>query len=281
MKSPGSSLRLSDAEETLGAGVRAATSLHMADSARILPAKARSAQGCLRWVAFGLLGLLMIVAGLACCFFSTLKQAGAWLSELPTRLIQQEIGSTFRQSITEIATTQGDVLEVATMQTDETVTKFDMKSAFNMAVYLGTTISEIRTPVVYCYHIRLSDDWQLSLDQGICTVRSPALRPTLPPAIRTEGMEKKSEAGWLRFNAVENLAALEKELTPALEKRAGNQAHLDRVREAARKSVAEFVKTWFLKQGMLHQDRVRAITVIFQDEAQNERATPLPTLQIE
>ena len=261
--------------------MRAASSLHMADSALVLPAKARSAQGCLRWVALGLLGLLMIVAGVACCFFSTLKQAATWLSELPTRLVQQEIGSTFRQSITEIASTKGDILEVATMQTDETVTKFDMKSAFNQAVYLGTTISEIRTPVVYRYHIRLSDPWQLSLNEGVCTVRGPTLRPTLPPAIRTEGMEKKSEAGWLRFNAAENLAALEKELTATLEKRAGNQAHLDRVREAARKSVAEFVKTWLLKQGTLHQDRVRAITVIFPDEAQIDPVTPLPTLQIQ
>jgi hypothetical protein len=271
---------VSNPEEIRGAGACAASSFCMVASA-LTPPKVRSASGCLHWVAVGLLFLFLIFSGLAFFFFSTLKEAAAWLSELPTRLVQQEISTTFRQSITEIASTKGDILEVATMQTDETVTKFDMKSAFNQAVYLGTTISEIRTPVVYRYHIRLSDPWQLSLDNGVCTVRSPTLRPTLPPAIRTEGLEKKSEAGWLRFNAAENLAALEKELTPTLEKRAGNKAHLDLVREAARKSVAEFVKAWLLKEGKPHQEDVRSITVLFPDEAQSGPVALPPTLPIQ
>jgi hypothetical protein len=267
-------------EEIRGAGACAASSFCMAALA-LNPPQVRSTSGCLRWVAVGLLFLFLIFAGLAFCFFSTLKQAATWLSELPTRLVQQEISTTFRHSITKIASTKGDILEVASMQTDETVTKFDMKSAFNQALYLGTTISEIRTPVVYRYHIRLSDPWQLSLEEGVCTVSSPTLRPTLPPAIRTEGMEKKSEAGWLRFNAAENLAALENELTPALEKRAGNQAHLNLVREAARKSVAEFVKAWLLKEGKPHQEDVRSITVIFPDEPQTGPMPLPPTLQIQ
>jgi hypothetical protein len=94
-------------------------------------------------------------------------------------------------------------------------------------------------------------------------------------------MEKKSEAGWLRFNAAENLAALEKELTPTLEKRAGNKAHLDLVREAARKSVAEFVKAWLLKEGKPNQEEVRSITVIFPDEPQTGPVPLPPTLQIQ
>ncbi|MCX6855055.1 MAG: hypothetical protein NTV80_09135 [Verrucomicrobia bacterium] len=243
--------------------------------------KSRSSSGCLRWAAMGVIVFLVILGALTSIFFNTLQDAAAWLRDLPTRLVHQDISTTFRQSITEIASTKGDILEVATMQTDETVTKFDMKSAFNEAVYLGTTISEIRTPVVYRYHIKLSEDWQLSLADGVCTVRGPSLRPTLPPAIRTEGMEKKSEAGWLRFNAAENLAALEKELTPTLEKRAGNKAHLDLVREAARKSVAEFVKNWLLKEGKTHQGDVRSIVVLFQDEAQTSPAAVPPTLLIQ
>jgi hypothetical protein len=94
-------------------------------------------------------------------------------------------------------------------------------------------------------------------------------------------MEKKSEAGWLRFNAAENLAALEKELTPTLEKRAGNKAHLDQVREVARKSVAEFVKAWLLTEGKIHQEDVRSITVIFSDEAQSGPVLLPPTLRIQ
>ena len=228
----------------------------------------------------GLLGLLGL--GVASWFFlGALKEAGAWLRELPGRLVEQDISTTFRESITRITATQGDVLEVATLETDETVTRFDMKTAFNELVYLGTTVSEIRTPVVYRYHVRISEDWRLEVDAGRCIVRAPAIRPSSPPAVRTDGMQKKSEAGWLRFNAAENLASLERELTPTLEKRAGNKAHLDRIREAARGSVAEFVKRWLLDSS--HQEGVQSITILFPDDPQ-PAAGPVtlpPTLQLQ
>jgi hypothetical protein len=98
-------------------------------------------------------------------------------------------------------------------------------------------------------------------------------------------MEKKSEAGWLRFNAAENLTTLEKELTPTLEKRAGNKAHLDSIREAARKSVAEFVKKWLLDSSSngSSEKPVRSITVIFPDDAQPQTppVTLPPTVQVQ
>jgi hypothetical protein len=74
--------------------------------------------------------------------------------------------------------------------------------------------------VVYRFHLKLSEDWTLRVEDGRCVVIAPAIRPSLPPAIRTETMEKKSEAGWLRFNAAENLAELEKGLTQLVERRA-------------------------------------------------------------
>jgi len=238
--------------------------------------ESRTRSGCLRWAALVLIVLILTTGILSWFLFGSLIQAAQWLRELPSRLTNQQITQTFRQSVTEIIATQGDILEVATMQTDETITKFDMKTAFNEAVYLGTTISEIRTPVFYRYHIQLSDPWQLQVDQGTCIVHAPALRPSQPPAIRTEGMEKKSEAGWLRFNAAENLALLEKELTPTLEKRAGNPAHLNLIREAARKSVAEFVKRWLLKDAAPDSSSIHSITIIFPDEV---KATPGPITQ--
>lgn len=219
--------------------------------------------GC--WRLLGFLFLLFLIGGgLIAWKFTDLTRLGVeWVN---SKLITQDINETFRQSVTRIASTDGDILEVATMETDETVTKYDMKTLFNQTVYLGTTISEIRTPVVYRYHIKLSDGWQLRMENGQCIVHAPALRPTLPPAIRTDGMQKKSEAGWLRFNAAENLAQLEKNLTPTLEKRAGNRSHLNLVRESSRKSVAEFVKKWFLQQDPTLRAQVQSITVIFPDE---------------
>jgi hypothetical protein len=234
------------------------------------PPSATTRSGCVRRVSIVMVVALLVLGALSWAFFSSLKEGAEWLRDLPSRLTRQEISHSFRQSITEIIGTKGDILEVATMQTDETVTKYDAKTAFNDLVDLGTTVSEIRTPVVYRYHIKLSDNWQVRVQDGQCIVIAPALRPSLPPAIRTEGMEKKSEAGWLRFNAAENLAALERDLTPALERRAGNASHLALVREPARKSVAEFVQAWLVKQSL---QEVRSITIRFADESQT---TPLP-----
>ena len=239
--------------------------------------------GCLRWFAATTLLLTLVFGIISFFFLSSLKEAAAWVSELPRKLVRSEIEISFRESITKITSTNGDILEVATLETNETVTRYDMKTAFNEMVYLGTTVSEIRTPVVYRYHIKLTDSWQLSVQDNQCIVRAPAIRPSPPPAVRTDGMEKKSEAGWLRFNAAENLAALEKSLTPTLERRAGNKVHLDSIREAARKSVAEFVKKWLIKDQMATAGSVRSITVIFPDDAQPKTGPiTLPaTLQIQ
>lgn len=210
-------------------------------------------------------------------FYDSIQQGVSWLRDLPNRLMEQRISDSFRQSVTQVISTHGDILEVATLQTDETITKYDMKTLFQDAVYLGTTVSEIRTPVFYRYHIRLSDPWDIRLQDGACIVHVPALRPSQPPAIRTEGMEKKSEAGWLRFNAAENLAALEKELTGTLEKRAGNPAHLDLVREKARESIAQFAQKWLMPEPQSAAP-LRSITVIFPDEKEPDRLKHPPTL---
>lgn len=239
--------------------------------------------GCLRWVVTAMI-LGLIALGLGGWFLlGSLKEAATWIKDLPAKLVQNDIETNFRETINKITSTNGDILEVATLETDETVTRYDMKTAFSEFVYLGTTVSEIRTPVVYRYHIKISEDWKLRIKDGQCIVHSPAIRPSPPPAVRTDGMEKKSEAGWLRFNAAENLAALEKSLTPTLERRAGNKAHLDNVREAARKSVAEFVKKWLLQNQASAPNGIRSITVIFPDDAQ-PKAGPItlpPTLEIQ
>lgn len=249
------------------------------------PTTARSAPsvGCLRWFAVTAVLLALVLGIISLFFFSALKEAAVWVSELPKKLVQSEIETSFRESITKITSTNGDILEVATLETNETVTRYDMKTAFNEMVYLGTTVSEIRTPVVYRYHIKLTDPWQLSVHDNQCIVRAPAMRPSPPPAVRTDGIEKKSEAGWLRFNAAENLAALEKSLTPTLERRAGNKVHLDSIREAARKSVAEFVKKWLLQEETASAASIRSITIVFPDDSQPKTGsiTLPPTLQIQ
>ncbi len=198
--------------------------------------------------------------------FDFARYGMAWLSGLPERLQTHKITETFHQEVTKITSTNGDVLEIATMETVETVTKSDTKSLLNETIYLGTTESEIRVPVVYRFNIKLSDPWQLSVQDGHCVVIAPPVRPSLPPAIRTEGMEKRTEAGWLRFNASESLAQLEKNLTPTLEKRAGGHIQIPGVRENCRKSVAQFVRAWLLREQGLDAGLIKDIVVIFPDE---------------
>ncbi|OYW75403.1 MAG: hypothetical protein B7Z37_13350 [Verrucomicrobia bacterium 12-59-8] len=194
-----------------------------------------------------------------------------WLAE---HFQKQTITESFRENVKRIASTQGDILELATLDTEETVTKFDTKTLFNDAIYLGTSVAEIRAMVVYRYHLKLSDDWKLTVQNGRCVVVAPAIRPSLPPAVRSETMEKKSESGWLRFNAAENMAALEKGLTSTLERRAAVPGKIKHVREASRLSVAKFVQHWLLKeQKAYEQGGIREIVVIFPDEPAAGNAT--------
>jgi len=109
-------------------------------------------------------------------------------------------------------------------------------------------------------------------------VHAPRIRPTLPPAIDTGGMEKFSASGWLRFNEDEQMDELERGITAALSERAADPAHLELVRERCRLEVAEFVRSWLLMEDHWRTDRFRSVTVIFADEAVPEAPPRPPTL---
>ncbi len=223
----------------------------------------RRGPGCFATLALTFLAVV-VIGGI---MMWKMVDAGFGLKWLAEHFQKQTVTESFRENVRRIASTQGDVLELATLDTEETVTKYDTKTWFNDALYLGTTVAEIRAMVVYRYHLKLSDEWKLTVENGRCVVVAPAIRPSLPPAIRTETVEKKSEAGWLRFNAAENMAALEKGLTSILEKRAAVPGKIKHVREASRLSVAQFVQHWVLKEQKQHeQGGIREIVVIFPDE---------------
>lgn len=214
-----------------------------------------------------------------------LVDAGFGMKWLAEHFQKRTITESFHENVRRIASTQGDVLELATLDTEETVTKFDTRTLFNDAIYLGTTVAEIRAMVVYRYHLKLSDSWNVTIDNGRCVVVAPAIRPSLPPAVRSETMEKKSESGWMRFNAAENMAELEKGLTSILERRAAAPGKIQHVREASRLSVAKFVQHWVLKEPQEHTGNIHEIVVLFSDEpaaANAAAAAKLPaTLTLE
>ena len=198
-----------------------------------------------------------------------------------------QITHTFRTSIPAVVGTGGDVLEVAVSESEEIFRREDSKSVFWESLDLGTTVSEVRVPVTFRYHVKLSDPWKLASRDHVCLVQAPAIRPSLPPAIHTDGMEKSTRRGWARFNGDESLAALERSITPTLEQRAIAPARLALVRENSRRSVAAFVRAWLMQEDYWRTDRFTAIVVMFADEAtlasesELERARLAPTLEFQ
>jgi hypothetical protein len=223
------------------------------------PASPKLSGGCLKWPSIALIVITAILCGTALKGCDRLKAiVDAWTSAFG----RSDISTSFRENIRKVSATHGDILELATVEADETFTRMDAKNIVWDLIYLGTTVSEIRAPAVYRYHLKLSDGWQISQHEDTCVVIAPVIRPSLPPAIRTDKMEKKTQAGWGRFNAAENLQLLEQSITPVLERRAGNATHLDQIREPARQATAEFVKTWVVKD----MPSVTRIVVVFADE---------------
>src|SRR5436190_8248075 len=169
-------------------------------------------------------------------------KAGAYAVQKAESIAEKFMGGnitkTFVAAIPEISSTGAGNLELATSDQTETFRAEDEKSIFWDKLYLGKTVSEIRVPVTYRYHLRLSDPWQLDVVGQTCIVCAPRVQASLPPAIHTERMEKNSEAGWGRFNAREQMTDLEKGITPALSQYASDEKHTALAREQCRNAVA-------------------------------------------
>ena len=163
-------------------------------------------------------------------------------------------------------------LEVAVARTTETISRSDEQYAFWDLLSLGRTEVEIRVPVTWRWHLPLDDGWEATVDGPVLTVVAPTPHPSLPPAIHTDGIERRVESDWLRFDAAERLAELERQLTPLLSTRAGDPAHRALAREPARRTVERFARLWLAREGAAGE-AIRAVVVRFADEtAAPERA---------
>jgi hypothetical protein len=188
------------------------------------------------------------------------------------------ITTTFVAAIPRLTADSGIKLELASFEATEILRTTDERRVAWDLIPLGTTVTEIRVPVTYRYHLRLDEPWRLEVEGQSCVVHAPQIRPTLPPAIDTAGLEKYSDSGWLRFNENEQMEGLERSLTGVLSERASDAAHLEMVRERCRLEVAEFVRAWLLAEDHWRSDRFRSVTVIFADESENRATTLHPTL---
>ncbi|HRX54786.1 MAG TPA: hypothetical protein P5016_09750 [Verrucomicrobiales bacterium] len=160
----------------------------------------------------------------------------------------------------------GNILEVATATSTETFTRVSELRIASL-VSLGTTVSEISVPATYRYHIDLNGSWQIKgQEDGTLVVVAPPLLPSLPVAFDTSGLKKKTQSGWGRWNAEENLTQLEASLSPQLAVRAADKRTLQEVSDPARRSVAEFVKRWLISQDHWKDGRYRELHVLFPNE---------------
>ncbi len=202
------------------------------------------------------------------------------VEEVARGFLSGNITESFVSSIPEIDSAGSGNLELATVRATETFTQSDERRVLWDVVSLGVTVTEVKVPVTYRYHLRLDDPWRLEVSDDTCTVWAPAIRATQPPAIHTEGMEKRVDESWLRFDGADQLAALEKSITPRLRVYAQDPRHVALVRDESRRTVAEFVRTWLLMQDQWRSDRLRTITVNFPDEGLGRERLE-PTIRLE
>ncbi len=244
-----------------------------------------------RWplvvVCLGLVGLLL--------YLVTLRQASKAAGEVGDLLsgaadraeavargfLSANITETFLASIPEIDAGGSGNLEVAKAEITETFTRSDERRIFWDSVSLGTTVTEVKVPVTYRYHLRLDDPWRLEVSGQTCLVFAPRIRPTQPPAIHTDGMTRRTEEDWLRFDAEEQLEELERSITPRLVARAAGSKHLALIREPSRRTVADFVRVWLLREDQWRDDRFHTIKVVFADEDAGDLGALDATLRLE
>jgi hypothetical protein len=207
------------------------------------------------------------------------RAAGDGAADIAARFATGTITTTFTSAIPRLAPDGGLKLELAAFEAVETLSRTDDRRVLFDLVPLGATVSEIRVPVTYRYHLRLDEPWRLAVAGETCLVDAPPIRPTLPPAIHTDRMEKRSESGWLRFDEAEQMTALERSLTPALAERAADPDHLELVRERCRLRVADFVRSWLLLEDQWGDGRFTSVVVRFADEVDEAPAAVRPEVR--
>jgi hypothetical protein len=241
----------------------------------------------LRWpITVVLLALIAVGAffillrGLKQTAVETINATGSQTAKVLERFSEGSITRTFEESLPRLSSEPGGRLELAALNATETLTESnDLTTAWGN-LHLGSTITEIKVPAMYRYYLRLHDAWKLDVSSNICVVYAPRIHPTLPPAIDTSQMEKRSSEGWGRFNATAQMDQLERDITPTLASYAGDKRHMDLVREECRKTVAQFVRDWLFREEQWRGDRLSGIKVIFPDEPANEVLSLPPTIEL-
>lgn len=162
--------------------------------------------------------------------------------------------------------TNGGLLEVATIKNAERFEQASSSTILGISVPTTSTVATIQVPVTYRYHVPLATEWRFFRRDNVFVVVAPPVKPSLPVAIDTTGLQSFSHGTWSLITGRAATDDLLKQLTPLLNDRANASAYIEAQRDAARKTVGEFVQKWVLSQDKWKNLTGVRIQVFFADE---------------
>lgn len=185
----------------------------------------------------------MLISAACGAFFALRISIGTEAGDL---LVQRKVQERVFEKISRIRATQGDILELAVL---ESVLTFEQEDVWkNVPAGLGKSVSRAEIPAVFRFFVKISEAIPVKAetqgDEIVCTVVAPKLQPVLPVAFDTSRAVWTRDVGLLRFNREEMTDALQKKISMRLVISAKRHARSPAVRDAARKAFEKFVTEW-------------------------------------
>lgn len=195
----------------------------------------------------------------------------AWRALHDDRRAEVQLSSPDR---VEVIRTKGGLLQVSTIKSPETFqASTDHKF---LGIDLGQTITQIRVPAVFHYHVELAPEWNVTVKGDTFIVIAPAVKPTLPVAIDTALLERFAAGTWSLFTGTSELDLLQRSITKTLAIKAATPSYVQFQREAARQTVTEFVANWLVTQERYKGTPKHSVRVFFADEPITSLSTVSP-----
>lgn len=160
--------------------------------------------------------------------------------------------------------TRGGWLEVSTVKSTELFDSAVDHDIFGLS--LGQTVTRIRVPAHFTYRIRLAPQWKVLRHDDSFLVVVPQVEPSLPVAVDLAQMQKYASGIWSPLTGPAALDQLERQITAKLARKAVSPFYIQLQRDAARRTVAEFVQKWLVTHSPWDKADSRKIRVLFADE---------------